>query len=115
MLEVFGKDEMSSRTRICSEHCDDLNCLKNDLLSAWKKTEFLAKEQTLSFFFFCYKFLIFVSGIAVSQRSLTHVAHMSTYTINTFPANLYVPEDITIFCLSIQHTVKNEGVVEIYF
>lgn len=51
----------------------------------------------------------------VSQRSLTHVAHMSTYTINTFPANLYVPEDITIFCLSIQHTVKNEGVVEMYF
>lgn len=39
-----------------------------------------------------------VSEIAamVSQRSLTLVAHTSTYSVNAFPANLYVPEDITV-------------------
>lgn len=91
---------MSSEASICSKHCDDLNCLKNDLLSPWKTLNFWQKNKL---YFFCYKFLTFVSGIAVmvSQRSLIHVAHMSIYTINTFPAHLYVPEDITVICLSI--------------
>lgn len=77
-------------------NCDDLNCLKNGLLSPWKTLNFWQKKNKLYFFF--YKFLISVSEIAVmvSQRSLTLVAHMSTYTVNAFPANLYVPEDITV-------------------